>query len=126
MKTLLILFFVAGVIFSACKKEETASLVGKWSLDSLVQKTYVNNQLDGSYTENGDGITFDFQTTGNLVISYIGSSSDTVSYSIRGSNVEFNGGIYEIHGLTSTNVTLYNKEDSGGGTYNEAFFYLER
>jgi hypothetical protein len=128
MKNLVIslLLFIALV---SCEKdkEEEISLIGKWNIESTIIKEYESGVLKNTETEPGDGTTMDFQANGYLKIASPGDPIETVLYSIKPeSKVEIDGDLLEIRNLTSTTVTLFFRQDYGGGDYDEAILNLKR
>ncbi len=130
MKQTLLLSLLAISLFAGCKKDkdETAlSLKGKWNVENTVIKEYDNGILIGTDTEPGSGSTIDFQNNGTAVIVYPGIGSENLSYIIKpDSKVEIDGDVFEIRGLTNSNVTLFLKENYAPGEYGEVYINLNR
>ncbi len=77
-------------------------------------------------TEPGGGATLDFQNNGNVVITN-SSGVETFPYTLSGSNVSFEGDVYQIRDLGANTVTLYLRDDLGSvGDYYEFFVNLKR
>ena len=130
MKQKLLLGLVMILLLASCKKDnddDQVSLKGKWTIDNSIVKEYENNVLINTDIEPGNGTTLDFQNNGNLIISSPGSSPDSVPYTIQSnSKVDIDGDVAEIRNLTSSTVTLFLKEDYGGGDYFELSINLKR
>jgi hypothetical protein len=128
MKKLLAISLVGMVLFTACKKDHAVepSLIAKWTVETIVTKEYRNAVLINTNTEPGDGYKYDFQTNGNLVISGFLTSS-THPYSILpNSKVDIDGDIFEIRDLTTSQVTLFFRQDYVAGEYDDLFINLKR
>jgi hypothetical protein len=80
MKRIIVFCLVFITIFSACKKENSPTLPGKWTIENTVVREYVNNMLDDTYTEQGDGTKIDFQNNGHEVITYPDNSVESFPY----------------------------------------------
>ena|SRR5215213_2521969 len=130
MKQKLLLGFIMILLLASCKKDkddDQISLKGKWTIDNIIVKEYENNVLIDTDIESGDGTTFDFQNNGHLIISSPGSSPESVPYTLQpNSKVDIDGDVAEIKNLTSSTVTLFLKEDYGGGDYFEASINMKR
>ena len=130
MKQKLVLSLIVMILLVACKKnkdKEAISLNGKWNVENLIIKEYQNGSLLNTDTEPGDGTSFDFQNNGHLVISDPVNGVESHSYIIKPeSKVEIDGDIYEMRNLTSSNVTLFIREDIGPGEYDELSINLKR
>ena len=129
MKQKLLLSIMVVILLAACKKdnEDKISLMGKWNIESTIVKAYENGILTTTDTERGDGTTMVFQVNGYLLIASPGDPVETVLYSIKpDSKVEIDGDLLEIKDLTSTTVTLFFRENYGGGDYDEALLNLKR
>ena len=128
MKKLLAISLLGMVLFTACTKKPVAepSLTAKWNVETIVTKEYRNAALINTNTEPGDGYKYDFQTNGNLVISSFLNSS-THPYSILpNSKVDIDGDIFEIRDLTTSQVTLFFRQDYVAGEYDDLFINLKR
>ena len=128
MKKTLLLGLIAIMLLAACNKDKgkDPTLLGKWTLVNIVYKEYVGGTLVYSSDDPGNGATVEFQDNGSAVFKE-GSLSQTVSYSIKpGSKVDIDGDVYDIQGLTDTNVTLHLRTDSGAGTYDDEIINLKR
>jgi hypothetical protein len=125
MKQVLLLLMLTAT-FISCKKDEDPELTGKWNLDNIVIKEYVNNTLTNTDTQPGAGETIDFQANGNVVLTEPGMPSDTFTYTINGNTVTFDGDTYEIRNLEDNTVTLYYRQDWAVGEYDEVFINLRR
>ena len=126
MKKILLSLLIISVAFIGCKKDDDASLRGEWEISQTVYKYYINNRLDDTETEQGDGTRLDFQSGGRLVITDAFGDQTIADYSINGDEVEIDGVEFEIRNLTDDSATLYVKDDYGAGEYEELFIYLER
>lgn len=130
MKQKFLLSLLIMIALVSCKKDnddDEPSLRGKWTMENLTYKEYENGVLADSETEPGDGTTFDFQDNGHVVIVAPGEPIESLSYTIQpGSKVEIDGEVMDIQNLTSTTVTLYDKETYGPGDYDEVFLNLKR
>jgi hypothetical protein len=124
MKPITMLFLTALIILSSCKKdppkeEPAPSLKGKWNLESTIIKSYENNALVTTINEPGNGATFDFQTTGNVVMSHDGVI-ESHQYTITSdSKVDIEGYVYEIRNLMAHSVTLFLRDEYSPGNYAE-------
>lgn len=125
MKQALLLLLLTATLVS-CKKDKDPELTGKWNLENITIKEYMNNTLVNTDIEPGAGETIDFQENGTVVITEPGMSPYTTAYTISGSNVTFDGETYEMRNLEDNTVTLYYKEDYGPGEYDEIFINLRR
>src|SRR5687768_7881088 len=125
MKQALLLLLLTATLAS-CKKDKDPELTGKWLLETITIKEYMNNTLTNTDTEYGSGEALDFQENGTLVITEPGSSPFTTTYSINGSTVTFDGDTYEIRNLEDNTVTLFIRDDYAPGEYDEAFINLKR
>jgi hypothetical protein len=127
MKRIIVFCLVFITIFSACKKENSPTLPGKWTIENTVVREYVNNMLDDTYTEQGDGTKIDFQNNGHVVITYPDNSVESFPYTLLpDSKVNIDGEIYEIRNLASKTVTLFIREDYLPGEYSEISLNLKR
>lgn len=129
MKKLSILSLIILFVFTACKKDknETPSLQGKWTVENNVYKEYSGGSLSNTYTDPGAGTTMDFQNNGQMVITYPDKHTDVLSYTLQpNSKVNIDGDIFEIRSLTSSNVTLFLRQDYGLGNYDEVYMNLKR
>jgi len=130
VKQLLTISLFTLVVLTACKKDKgsaSPSLKGLWTIENYVTKEYMSGVLTNTYTDQGAGATIDFQNDGNVVVSLPGSTPQTHPYTITAdSKVEFDGDIYEIRNLTSSNVTLFIRYDYGAGDYDEESINLKR
>jgi hypothetical protein len=130
MKKLSILSLVIFFAFTACNKEKDdvpLSLKGIWTVENSTIKEYINNTLDNTHIEPGNGATMDFQNNGHVVITYPGNSVESLNYEIKpDSKVEIDGDIFEIRNLTASNVTLFFREDYAPGEYDEVYINLKR
>jgi hypothetical protein len=116
MKKLFYLLIIAATLAS-CKKDKDPSLEGKWSIATVTITEYANGVPTSTDTHSGDGRTIDFQSNGNAVASYNGTT-DTYPYTMKPDNkVEFDGDIYEIRNLENNSVTLYTRDNWGAPTY---------
>jgi hypothetical protein len=124
MKPIAILILAATIILTSCKKdpvkeEPALSLQGKWSLESTIIKSYENNALVTTVNEPGNGATFDFQTSGDVVMSHDGVI-ESHKYTIApDSKVDIEGYVYEIRNLAAHSVTLFLKDEYSPGNYAE-------
>ena len=128
MKRVLFLSILAITLFASCKKDsedEETSIKGKWTVQNIITKEYVNNVLTTTDDEPGEGTTLDFQENGDVIITNP-SGTKTFPYTLTGSNISFEGDTHQIRDLSKTAVTLYLKEDFGGGYYYEFFINLKR
>lgn len=129
MKKTFVLSLVIMILLAACKKDpkEEISLVNKWTIDNSVGKEYLNGVLINTTTAPGGGTTIDFQSNGNVLIGHWGSPIESFPYILKpDSKVEFDGDIYEIRNLAASTVTLFLREDFGGGDYDELFINLKK
>jgi hypothetical protein len=132
MKRTLFLGLVLTILFAACKKdpvETQLTLKGMWSLDSIISKEYFNGALLYDYGQSGDGAKLDFQANGNLVVSNASGTpgnTQTVQYSISGSNVTIDGDSHEIRSLTASTVTLYRRDNYSANEYEDIYLKLKR
>jgi hypothetical protein len=116
------------ILLAACKKdkEETVSLLKKWTVESVVEKEYLDGTLTDTYTEPGNGATMDFQENGHLIITRPGNTNESLSYSmLPDSKVNIDGDIFEIKNLAKSGVILFAKEDIATWRY-ETFINLKR
>lgn len=124
MKPITILTLAATIILTSCKKESAKeepapSLKGKWNLESTIVKSYENSALVNTTTLAGNGATFDFQTSGNVVMSHDGVI-ESHQYTITAdSKVDIEGYMYEIRNLTAHSVTLFLRDEYSPGNYAE-------
>ena len=128
MKKILTLSLIVMILLAACKKdkEETVSLLKKWTVENVVEIEYENGILTDTDTEPGDGATMDFQDNGHLVVTYPGNTNESLSYSmLPDTKVDIDGDIFEIRNLTASGVTLFTLEDLGSWRY-ETFINLKR
>lgn len=128
MKKLFLLALASMTILFACKKDEPeVSLKGKWTVNNIVLKEYLNGTLANTDTEPGDGTTLDFQDNGHVVITHPGNVIESLTYSIEpNSKVIIDGDLMEIRELTAGSVTLFMRRDYGGGDYDEVYLNLKR
>ena len=127
MKKKLVLGMILMILLAACKKETEPSLKNKWTLENSVSKEYVNGTLTNTISIPGVGTTLDFQNNGNVIITSPGSPIESFPYTLKAdSKVEFDADIYEIRGLTNSNVTLYLRDDFAPGEYDETFINLKK
>jgi hypothetical protein len=129
MKKLFLLTLASMAIFIACKKdkEEAPSLKGKWTINNIVLKEYLNGTLSNTDTEPGDGTTLDFQDNGHVVVTHPGNVIESLTYSIQpDSKVIIDGDLMEIRDLTSLSVILFMRQDYGGGDYDDVYLNLKR
>ena len=131
MKKFLTPLLAIVLLFTACGKDDppapAATLVGKWTLDQTIIKEYVNNAVVSSITIPSDGTTFDFQGNGNLVITHPGNVLESMPYTIQpNSKVNIDGDVFDVQSLTTTNVTIYHRQDLSAGEYDEVIVKLKR
>ena len=130
MKKLLTAGLLSLFLFTACKKDTQPappSLKGKWTIENFVYKEYVGGALTDTYSEPGNGGTMDFQNNGNVVITIPGDPVNSAPYTIKpDSKVDIDGDIFEIRNLTTSNVTLFIREDYAPGEYDELYINLKR
>ncbi len=125
MKKAFFLLLATATLFS-CKKDKDPELQGKWTVDNIVIKEYINGSLTSTTSEPGNGMTIDFQSNGNVVINKNGAI-ESYPYSQPAENlVTFDGDTYEVRNLDENNVILYVKMDWGGNDYDEAFVTMKR
>jgi len=130
MKKLFTLSLLTLCLFTACKKDKEPappSLKGKWTIENYVYKEYTSGSLSDTYSEPGAGGTIDFQNNGIVVITIPGVPPDSYPYTIKpDSKVDIDGDIYEIRNLSSSNVTLFMREDYAAGDYDELYINMKR
>lgn len=131
MKKLSLILLLAITVFAACNKDKdkpsSASLKGKWNVENVIYKEYVDGSLEYSTTVPGDGTTMDFQDNGNVVIKTSDNTTQSFEYTMQsGSNVTIDGINYEVRDLTSSKVTLFSRTDYTAGTYDEEYLNLKR
>jgi hypothetical protein len=120
---------LAVLVLTACKKDKAPapSLKGIWTIENFVTKEYMSGALNDTFTKPGNGGTMDFQSNGNVVITIPGSAVETYAYVIKpDSKVDIDGDIYEIRNLTTSNATLFIRQDYGVGDYDEVSVNLKR
>ncbi len=119
---------MALVLLVSCKKDDAeTSILGRWTVESIAVKEYLNNNLDDSYTEPGFGTTIEFFNNGTVVTTVPGSTPETNTYSLQsGSKVEIDGETYDIKVLTKNDLQLFGREDYGPGEYTEVTLNMER
>jgi len=122
------LFFavLSLVFFSACKKDDAASLKGQWNIDNILTKHYQGTTLVDSDVVPGAGATVNFKDNGQVVISSPGEPDETSTYAVSGTTITVNGDSGEIQNLTKTSVTIFTVEDYGGGEREESYMKLTR
>jgi len=132
-RTLLFAAVISLITVVACKKDSTVNstptLKGVWSLDSIVTKDYLNNVLQYSNSQSGDGAKLDFQDNGNLVVTNangVPGATQTMTYSIAGSYVSFFGGNYEIRDLNASTVSLIRRDPTSAVEYEDVYLKLKR
>ncbi|MEY4586209.1 MAG: hypothetical protein RIT05_627 [Bacteroidota bacterium] len=113
MKKIIFFLLAIGMLsISSCKKEKTPppSLVGKWTLKSVLAK-------DGAtVTLNYTGVAgdyMDFKTTGSVEMK-VGTSLFNFPYTISGSTVTIDGDPYQIQTLTANAAVLYFTKTTAG------------
>jgi hypothetical protein len=130
MKKLLTVSLLTLFVFTACKKDTkpaTPSLKGKWTIENFVYKEYIGGALTNTYNDPGAGGTVDFQNNGNVVFTIPGNPVETSPYTIKpDSKVAIDGDIFEVRNLTTSNVTLFIREDYAPGEYDESYINLKR
>ena len=116
------------VLFTACKKDPAVepSLTGKWNVETIVTKEFQNSAIVNTNTEQGNGFKYDFQTNGSLLISSFLNGSTHPYLILPNSKVEIDGDIFEIRGLTASQVTLFFRQDYVAGEYDDLFINLKR
>ena len=121
-------FLALLMLFAACKKDKAEpSLQGKWTLDNILVKEYMNGTLADTETEPGEGTTWEFKSDGHVIMTDVGSSPETHFYTIQaGSKVTIDGFVFDIQNLTATSVSLYIRQDGATGEYAEAWTNLRR
>jgi hypothetical protein len=126
MKKTLALSLIIMILAVACKKNKgEITLKGKWNVENVVTKEYQSGVLMNTNTEPGDGYKYDFQNDGTLLITGF-LAGTTAPYTIMSdSKVEIDGDIFEIRNLTTSNVTLFIREDFAN-EYQEIFINLKR
>ena len=133
MKATILPFLIIVVILNACKKDPAApivepavSLKGTWKLESNRFIDYENNILQSDYTVPGNGETFNFQTNGNVVMMHDGLTENH-QYTITSDTLlNIEGSLYKIRNLTSSNVTLYYRNDISPGDFDEIIQRLKK
>lgn len=127
MKKFILLTLFSITIFASCKKDDDPTMMGVWTIDRTVVNEYVNNALVGTDTDLGDGTTLDFQSGGNMIVRSPGFPDETLPYTLLPNNkINIDGEILDIQNLENSSVTLYYKDDYGGGDYDDVFIYLRR
>ena len=127
MKKKFLLGLIAIISLASCKKENELSLKGKWNVDNITTIEFdMGVQTDTDVTP-GNGMTFDFQNNGNVVVDDPVNGSSTVPYVINpDSKVEMDGTTYEIRNLTASGVTLYSLENLPNAQSMAIHFNLKR
>jgi hypothetical protein len=131
MKPITILTLALAIILISCKKdpvkeEPIPSLKGKWNVESTVIKSYENSALVNTVTVPGNGSTFDFQTSGNVVMSHDGVIESHPYTITPDSKVDIEGYVYEIRNLTALRATLFLRDEYSPGNYAEFEHTLKR
>ena len=123
-QVLLALLLTASLV--SCKKEEDPELQGKWTVNNIVYKEYMNNSLANTDTFPGSGETIEFQSNGTVVISAPGQTPESYTYTQSGNTVTFDGDTFEVRDLGENNVTLFIRDDWAPGEYDETYINLTR
>jgi major membrane immunogen (membrane-anchored lipoprotein) len=128
MKQKLVLALVAIMLLTACKKDKKEiSLTGKWTLENIISKEFINGTMTDQDIEPGNGATMDFQNNGQVVVTQSPGNVESTPYTIKpNSKVEIDGDIYDIQNLTASSVTLYNRETISANYYYEYLISLKR
>lgn len=123
MKKATFIFFVAILSLGACRKDKAGpTLQGKWTLDNILVKEYINGALENTMSEPGNGTVWDFRDNGHVVMTEPGSSPETHTYSVQAnSKVNIDGFVFEIKSLDAVSATLYIRQDDSQERYTEVF-----
>ena len=126
-KNVLLLFILAGIAVSGCKKNDKATsyILGKWFIKKNVEIVYINNienekDIDTVYGEND---FFEFKTGGTGILSAI-DDIDPFAYQVSGDilTISYDAGVsldYKIKKLTANEAVFVNEfsEDFDGVNY---------
>jgi hypothetical protein len=118
-KLLIGLFVFISVTQISCKKDSSsgasASIIGKWTLQSSKSKVTYPGQLPTEQTLPGNGITAEFKTNG--IVEYCEGSCSNLFYKISGNTLTVSElqdysdpFVNTIQSLTSNSLVLYSKE----------------
>jgi hypothetical protein len=130
MKKLVLYSTILMILLMACKKDPPppveVSIKGKWTVENVVIKEFVNGVLGNTDIEPGDGTILDFQDNGHLV-SNSGGTITSVVYTLKpNSRIEIDNEMFEIKNLTTSNVTLFISEYFAPNEWQEVFINLKR
>jgi len=127
MIRILIISLFLAVTLPSCEKDEDPTLFGSWQLENYTEKEYDNSVLINTVVEPGAGIAYEFRTDGQLIITTPGNPDITLIYTLPSPGVlEISGQTFEIRDLADHSMTLYDREDYGPGSYEEAYINLRR
>lgn len=136
-KLLLCAVILALGIFSCGKNDDSpVSIVGKWNIVRSVDIETSSSIRDTITTIYKQGSYIDFQKNGKVSLNLIDDSgttfTDTATYTVvpNGVNilVDNDTEFYEIKKLTSSELTLYLKDDfnNGAGDLQETYIYANK
>jgi len=136
-KLLLCGVILALGIFSCGKNDDSPlSIVGKWNIVRSVDIETSSSIRDTITTIYKQGSYIDFQKNGTVSLNLIDDSgttyTDTATYTVvpNGVNilVDNDTEFYEIKKLTSSELTLYLKDDfnNGAGDLQETYIYANK
>ena len=136
-KLLLCGVILALGIFSCGKNDDsTLSIVGKWNIVRSVDIETSSSIRDTITTIYKQGSYIDFQKNGTVSLNLIDDSgttyTDTATYTVvpNGVNilVDNDTEFYEIKKLTSSELTIYLKDDfnNGAGDLQETYIYANK
>ena len=127
MKKITTVSMIVMILIIACKKDtQEVSLRGKWNLESVITKEYLNGNLANTNTEPGNGYKYDFQDNGNLLITGFLAGSTATYTILPNSKVEIDGDVFEIRNLAASSVTLFIRVDYTPDEYDELYLNLKR
>lgn len=136
-KLLLCTVILALGIFSCGKNDDSpVSIVGKWNIVRSVDIETSSSIRDTITTIYKQGSYIDFQKNGKVSLNLIDDAgttfTDTATYTVvpNGVNilVDNDTEFYEIKKLTSSELTLYLKDDfnNGAGDLQETYIYATK
>jgi hypothetical protein len=116
----------ASLLFLSCKKDEEASILGQWTIESRMEKStdLTTGMVTYSDTTLFTNLTINFMNNGTAEQNDDGNIT-TLNYSLQGSTLTIFGEAYEVQTLTTSRAVLY-QEQSNPTEKDEAWINLRR
>jgi hypothetical protein len=120
----LILVFSAFAV--SCKKDDVASLEGKWNVSAITYREYFDYKLTYEDYQVLTGEWIEFRSDGRVERFDPGIGKRESEYTVTGNQVTFLGMTYQIIGLEEDTVILLDHHVHGAGEYHDTYLHLTR